>query len=262
MQYPKRSQYKFAKSRYRIRNWPAYEAGLRRRGDLTIWLSEHAIKSWPEPPSGKPGGQRIYANIAIEAALTLRMIFHLPLRQTEGFLPSLADLLEEDLPAPDHTTLSRRLKKLGNINFRRLATDRATHLLIDSTRLRIHVGHLRKPPKRRAWRKPHLGVDADTGEIVASELTGRRTPDCSRVPTLLEQIEGPVASLSADGAYDAAGVYEAAQSKGEGRAVRVLIPPGRNAQLSPRPSPTLRERNRNIRSIRRLGRRGWHTGSG
>ena len=94
------------------------------------------MKSWREPPSGKPGGQRIYANIAIEAALTLRMIFHLPLRQTEGFLRSLARMLEVELPIPDHTTLSRRLKKLGEIRFRRLATDRPIHLLIDSTGLR------------------------------------------------------------------------------------------------------------------------------
>ncbi len=86
MKYPKRSQYKYAKSRYRIGNWPEYEAGLRRRGDLTVWLSDDAINSWREPPSGKPGGQRTYADIAIEAALTIRMIFHLPLRQTEGFL--------------------------------------------------------------------------------------------------------------------------------------------------------------------------------
>ena len=89
MKYPKRSQYKYAKFRYRIGNWPEYEAGLRRRGDLTVWLSEDVINSWREPPSGKPGGQRTYADIAIEAALTIRMIFHLPLRQTEGFLGSL-----------------------------------------------------------------------------------------------------------------------------------------------------------------------------
>ncbi|MCK5711935.1 MAG: transposase, partial [Hyphomicrobiaceae bacterium] len=224
MKYPKRSQYKYAKSRYRVRNWPEYEAGLRRRGDLTIWFSEDAIKSWREPPSGKPGGQRIYADLAIEAALTLRMIFHLPLRQTEGFLRSLADLLKVDL--------------------------------------RIHVGHLRKPPKNRAWRKMHLAVDADTGEIVASDLTGRRTADCARVPILIEQIDNRIASVSADGAYDAVVAYEAAQMKGDGRAVRVLIPPGRDAQLAPRPSAALEERNRNILSIRELGRREWHTLSG
>jgi len=171
-------------------------------------------------------------------------------------------LFELDLPIPDHTTLSRRLKKLSDNQFRGLPTGRPIHLLIDSTGLRIHVGHLQKPPKRRAWRKLHLAVDVGTGEIVASDPTGRRTPDCARVPMLLEQIDSPVASVSADGAYDSAGVYEAAQVKGEGHAVRVLIPPGRNAQLSPRPSPAMRERNRNIRSIRRLGRREWHTRSG
>ncbi len=128
---------------------------------------------------------------------------------------SLAQLLELDLPIPDHTTLSRRLKKLGDVRFRRLATDRPLHLLIDSTGLRIHVGPLRRPPKRRAWRKLHLAVDASTGEIVASELTDRRTHDCTRVGPLLEQIDNPLASLSADGAYDAAGVYEAGQSKCE-----------------------------------------------
>ena len=93
MKYPKPSQYKYAKSPYRIRNWPEYEAGLRRRGDLTIWFSDAALDAWRAPPSGKPGGQRTYANIAIEAALTIHMVFHLPLRQTEGFLRSLADLL-------------------------------------------------------------------------------------------------------------------------------------------------------------------------
>ena len=262
MKYPKRSQYKYAKSRYRIGNWPEYEAGLRRRGDLTVWLSEDAINSWREPPSGKPGGQRTYADIAIEAALTIRMVFHLPLRQTEGFLRSLADLLHVDLPIPDHTTLSRRLTKLSDIQFRRLPTDGPIHLLIDSTGLRIHVGPLRKPPKRRAWRKLHLAVAADTGEIVASDLTGRRTADCTRVPVLIEQIDDRVASVSADGAYDTAVVYEAAQVKGEGLAVRVLIPPGRDAQLNPRPSAAQKERNRNIRSIRELGRRDWHTHSG
>ena len=93
-------------------------------------------------------------------------------------------------------------------------------------------------------------------------LTDRRTHDCTRVGSLLEQVDNPLASLSADGAYDAEGVYEAAQSKGEGGAVRMLIPPGRDAQLAPRPSPALEERNRNIRSIRELGRREWHTSSG
>ena len=117
MKYPKRSQYKHAKSRYRVRNWPEYEVGLQRRGDLTVWLSNDALDAWRAPPSGKPGGPRTYADITIEAALTIRLVLHLPLRQTEGFLRSLARMLEVDLPIPDHTTLSRRLQRLGEIPF-------------------------------------------------------------------------------------------------------------------------------------------------
>ena len=171
-------------------------------------------------------------------------------------------MLDVEIPVPDHTTLSRRLKTLGEIPFRAVASHRPIHLFIDSTGLRIHVGHLRKPPKHRAWRKLHLVVDADTGEIVASDLTSRRTHDCTRVPAMLGQIDHRVASVSADGAYDTEGTYEAAHAQGKGRALRVLILPGRDAQLSPRPTAALKERNRNIRSIRRLGRREWHKWSG
>jgi IS5 family transposase len=190
------------------------------------------------------------------------MVFQLPLRQTEGFLRCLVRLLELNLPIPDHTTLSRRLKKLSDIQLPRRPANRPIHILIDSTGLKIHVGHVQKPPRNRAWRKLHLAVDADTGEIVASDLTARRTRDCTQVPALLEQIEDPIASVSADGAYDTRAVYEAAHEEGEGRAVRVLIPPRRDAQLSPKSSTALEERNRNIRSIRELGRREWHTSSG
>ncbi len=200
MQSPKRRQYKHTKSRYQVKNWGEYEAGLRKRGDLTVWLSDEALDAWRAPPSGKPGGQRRYADIAIEAALTIRMVFHLPLRQTEGFLRSLAQLLDADLPIPDHTTLSRRLQKLGEIPFTKSATNRPMHLLIDSTGLRIHVGHRCRPPRDRAWRKLHLAVDAETGQIVACDWTGHRVPDSTRVPAMLEQTARPLESICADGA--------------------------------------------------------------
>ena len=115
MNHPKRSQYKHTKKAYRIRDWRAYEAGLRARGDLTIWFSEQAIQAWKARPSGRPGGQRVYANLAIETALTVRMVYGLPLRQTEGLLCSLRQLLELDIRIPDHSTLSRRATKLGKI---------------------------------------------------------------------------------------------------------------------------------------------------
>jgi len=262
VKYPKRSQYKHAKTPYRLRNWREYEVGLRSRGDVTLWFSEDAIKCWRAPASGKPGGQLVYADVAIETALTIRMVFHLPLRQTEGFLRSLAHTLELNIPIPDHTTLSRRAQKLGKLPVCPPADGRPVHILIDSTGLRIHVGHRGTVGKRRGWRKLHLAVDSKTGDIVASVLSSHRARDASRVPELLEQIAGSLASARADGAYDTVCVYESLHARGEGRRLQVLIPPSRCAQLSRRPSPGLKERNRNIRSIEKLGRREWHKRSG
>jgi len=105
------------------------------------------------------------------------------------------------LPIPDHTTLSRRLRKLGTVRFKKPAVGHPIHLLIDSTGLRVHVGHLRKPPKRRVWRTLHVAANADTGEILAADLTNRRTADCGRVPGLLDQVDDRMASLMADGAW-------------------------------------------------------------
>ncbi len=95
------------KRKYRVRNWADYERGLRDRGDVTVWLSDEAIEAWTPPPTGRRGGQPRYSNLAIVTALTLRVVFRLPLRQTEGFLASLLRLMELDLDAADHTTLSR-----------------------------------------------------------------------------------------------------------------------------------------------------------
>ena len=98
------------KQKYRVGSWRAYERGLRARGDVTVWFAEEALSTWTPPPTRCRGGQQRYSNLAILTALTLRMLFHLPLRQTEGFVASLLRLMGLDLNAPDHTTLSRRTR--------------------------------------------------------------------------------------------------------------------------------------------------------
>ncbi len=101
------------KTQYRVKNWREYEQGLRARGDVTIWFSEDASANWIAKSTGKRGGPRLYSNLAIETALTLRIVFGLPLRQTEGFVGSLLRMLGLDhLPVPDHSTLSRRAQSL------------------------------------------------------------------------------------------------------------------------------------------------------
>ena len=93
------------RKKYKVTNWPSYERSLVRRGDFTLWLSESAIQSWYGDSNGLVGRPQIYSELAIETALSLRLIFKLPLRQTEGFLRSLFSLMKVDLSVPDHTTL-------------------------------------------------------------------------------------------------------------------------------------------------------------
>ena len=151
------------KTKYRVKNWASYDRALVRRGDITIWLSPAAIAAWEPDRAGTRGAQRKYSDLAIESALTLRLLFHLPLRQAEGFLTALFVLMGLDLRVPDHTTLSRRGRHL-DLSLRRVPKRAGLHLIIDSSGLSI-VGegewatakHGRRG--RRGWKKLHLGVD-------------------------------------------------------------------------------------------------------
>ncbi len=257
----KRTQRKY-KTRYKISNWPTYEAGLRQRGSVTLWLSEDVRSSWCHTGRRKPGGTRVYSDAAIETFWTIRMIYGLALRQTEGFIESLFELADVGLPVPDHSTVSRRVRKLGKVPLTPRTCTGPIHLLVDSSGLKIHVGNACKAPRRRAWRKIHLAVDRDTGDILAADLTASQARDAARVPALLSQVEANLASFCADGAYDKASVYEAAQAHSPDRRTRVIIPPLKGAVPSPETATAMHDRNRHIRAIDRVGRREWHVRSG
>src|ERR671910_1284861 len=124
------------RARYRIRNWREYDAGLRRRGDLTLWLDEAAIAGWQAPRRTTPGGQALYSDLAIELVLILRLVFHLALSQAEGFASSVLRLLGLDLPVPDHTPLSRRGRTCANRR-PQVVPHGPLHLLLDSTGLKL-----------------------------------------------------------------------------------------------------------------------------
>ena len=135
------------------------------------------------------------------------------------------------------------------------------HILIDSSGLAVHAGQLRRAQKSRDYRKLHLCVDEQSGEVVAGELTSKRARDSSRVASLVGQIDSPISSARADTAYDAGGVYEAIENHSAHRSPRVLIPPRKGALLASGPASS-RQRNRNIAAQARLGKRKWHTESG
>src|SRR3712207_3828667 len=129
-------RHRIPKARYRVRNWREYEAGLRRRGDLTLWLDEAALAGWQAPCRTTPGGQAWYSDLAIELVLTPRLVFHLALRQAEGFAASVLRLLGREPRVPDHTTSSRRGRGFAG---RRPETvpHGPMHLVIDSTGLKL-----------------------------------------------------------------------------------------------------------------------------
>ena len=113
------------------------------------------------------------------------MVFHLSSRQSEGLLRSLFALMKLDNDVPDHTTISRRKAKLGKVPFYQDKQKTPLHILIDSSGLAVHAGQLRRAPKSRDYRKLHLCVDEQTGEVVAGELTSKRARDSSRVASLV-----------------------------------------------------------------------------
>src|SRR3979409_1984015 len=121
--------------RHRVTNWAEYDAALRQRGSLTVWFTDAAIAAWRAEPRTTPGGQPYYSALAIATALTLRAVFHLALRQTEGLIGSIIRLLGLDLAIPDHSTLSRRAERLAVAG--PPSSAEPVHLLVDSTGLKL-----------------------------------------------------------------------------------------------------------------------------
>jgi hypothetical protein len=251
------------KQRHRVTNWAAYDAALRQRGSLTVWFTDAAVAAWRAAPRTTPGGQPHYSALAILTALTLRAVFRLALRQTEGLIGSILRLLGLDLTVPDHTTLSRRAETLEAP--RLCSGSEPVHLLVDSTGLKLcgqseGLAEKHGTKKRRSWKKLHLGVDADTGRIVASELTGKDVDDGSRVAPLLDQVDGPVASFTGDGAYDREEVYGGVAARHLEAAV--VVPPRRDAVPSEAAVTEPTQRDRHLRLIAERGRLGWQKASG
>ena len=248
------------KTKYRVANWPSYDRALVRRGEVTLWLVPEAIAAWGPGHGGTRGGQRKYSDVAIETALALRLIFHLPLRQAEGFLNALFAMMRIDLSAPDHTTLSRRGQHL-TITLRRVPTGEGVHLIIDSTGLSL-VGEGEWAAAKhggrgtRGWKKLHLGVDA-AGVIRARALTEATVADATTAIYLLEALDGNLASVTADAAYDTVAFYDAAGARG----ATVVVPPLKTASVSRR-GPRSSDRDRTIRKVKQIGRRRWKTVSG
>lgn len=252
---------KFSKAKYRVTNCAEYNEALRQRGDVTVWFSEDAARGWWATRSGKRGAQRRYSDLAIELCLTLRVVFGLPLRQTQGFVRSVLRLMELELAVPDYSTLCRRAP------LREIAPDTRTAngpitLIVDSTGLRVYGGRdwMQEkhglPKARRTWRKLHIGFDPECGELVTSCLTTEHVGDPGALTDLLAGVAGPVRRFIGDGAYDGAPTA-ATIRRAFGPDVELIIPPPKNSVLG-----ACAARNAHLEMIAEGGRMAWQKATG
>jgi IS5 family transposase len=231
---------------------------------LTVWFTDEAVQAWRAEPRTTPSGQPHYSALAISTALTMGMVFGLALRQTEGLIGSVIGLLGLDLAVPDHSTLSRRAKTLEVPHLRRAATG-PLHLLVDSTGLKLGGAgewliEKHGTSRRRTWRKLHIGVDAASGEIVAVAVTMKDIDDAAMARALLDRIADPIASFTADGAYDQDQVSQAVTERHPGAAV--VVPPRAGAVASASAETATTKRDRHLRMIAERGRMAWQKASG
>lgn len=243
------------KPRYRTTNWKQYNAALKARGSLTVWLNKDMC--WFATASGKRGRSPKFSDTAIQFCLTLKNLFGLALRQTTGLVESVLHLCGLTWPIPDFSTLCRRQLDLNvQVPYRR--SQAGLHLLVDSTGIKfLGEGEWKckkhGPERRRQWRKLHIGIDAETLQIRAICVTSNNVSDAAVISDLLQQLpeDEVLESLTGDGAYDTQPVYEAVIKRG----AIPIIPPRKNARI--RKGQAFAHRNAAIAACRRLGRSIW-----
>jgi len=235
------------------------------RGSITFWLSDDFEKVWLYTGEKQRGSQFDYSDQAIEIMLMIKEVFHLTNRGVEGFVGSLFQMMNLDLPVPDHSTLSKRFKSI-QVRLPR-KTSESLNLVLDSTGLKIYgegEWKVRKHgySKHRTWRKLHVGANPDNGEIQVVVLTENSISDDAVVKEMLEQIKQTILSCAADGAYDKRKVYDALNEHSP--EVDILIPPRKNAHIWQHGNSKEErlKRDENLRYIRKHGRRPWKEDTG
>jgi hypothetical protein len=231
--YNESRRHKIKKCRYKVTNWHDYNNGLRQRGDFTIWFTEEALADWHPAKTGARGRPQEYSDIAIETAVFIRQVFHLPLRQTEGFMNSLARVMKAEITIPDFSSISKRSITLSR-HILTKAMEPGSFVIVDSTGLKVYgkdEWHQEKHdvPTRRTSRRLHLALD-ENHNVLACELTTPEVGDLTAVPGLLDQITTPFDTFMGGVAYDGEPVSQAVLNKQPN--AQVVVPPYKNAVCS------------------------------
>ncbi|UQN69453.1 IS5 family transposase [Burkholderia multivorans] len=251
------------KGRYRVRNWAAYNAGLINRGNVTMWIDDAALANLPDTESAR-GRPRLYNDALIQALLSLKTVFHLPLRALQGFAQSLRELAFAQLPVPNYTTLCRRAQTL-KVQLPIIRDGASIHLVVDSTGVKVYGEGEWKVrqhgySKRRTWRKVHLALDANSGQVCAALMTHQDVADGDVLADLLDQIptDERLNVVGGDGAYDSKACHAAIVARG----AVPSIPPREGAAHWPANTPGAAWRNSAVDAIARVGRREWKKNDG
>ena len=248
------------KRRYRVTNWREYNRALVGRGAITLWIDEAVIAGW-----GAAGGKGWrYSDMAILCALSLRAVFGLTRRQTQGFLHDLTRRLGLEIAVPHYSTFSRRAAALPVPKPAR-PSGGPVHLAVDATGLKVHGEgewkvRVHGKDKRRVWRKLHLAVDTRTGALHAHALTASEVHDADELEGLLARTDAPIAAVCADKAYDSFDCHAAILA----RDAQPVIPPRKGAAIRPPPGrkdvpPT---RGAAVARIAEIGRDAWKAETG
>ena len=244
-------------ARYRTTNWSSYNAALRRRGSMLIWVDKDM--AWLAPAEGRPGRPSVFSEAAIQFCLSVKVLFKLPLRQTAGMVASLLRLAGLNWSVPNFSTLCRRQKNLAvQIPYRR--ADGPLNLLVDSTGIKFLGDGEWQARKhgvqgRRQWRKVHLAMDTATSDIRAVEFTPSSDGDSPILPELLGQIpqDERIGTVTADGAYDTRRCHTAITE----RQAIPIIPIRKNGRAWKEDCPAAKARNETLRATKRYGRAFW-----
>jgi hypothetical protein len=267
----KNKKIKGKKRTHKIDNWSQYNNGLKSRGNINVWISQDALKKWHYSGPRGHGGHYVYSDHTILICRTIGMVFHQPLRQQQGFVDSILDLLKVELNAPDYTVISRRSgglqEELGRLKSEldraRGSSNGSVTMVVDSTGIKIYgegewMSKKHKTTTRKSWMKLHISSEKDSW-INASCLTDHVTSDTSQVGLLRDQIESDIDEFIADGAYDSKHVFKSLIDTNERDPV-LIVPPIKGAVISP--DPEFKQRNKHISFIRKYGRDIWEIVSG
>lgn len=248
------------KDKYRIRNWKQYNESLVNRGSITFWFDEAAINKWHcSEKSGKPGRPDTYSDDAIRCGLMIKAVFRIALRALQGFIKSLITILGLDLSCPHYSVFCRRAKDLQIPLRKLLKPGEKLNVIFDSTGVKVYgegEWKVRKHgySKRRTWRKVHVGMCADSGQVVVSGMTSNNVSDDETMIHMMGTLEGvPLGDVLGDGAYDTTDCRGAIYDLGG----NPIIPPDKTAKVQKRcPLPCLKTRDQAIQRIEEIGEEG------